>query len=189
MKKTLIVLSLAFPALMACNNNSKSTVEKADSINEVNRDSSSMTAIDEAGSTFLTKIADAGMAEVEIATLAEQKAGPASVKSFAAMLVHDHTAVNQEVKTIASAKNVVLPDSISAEKRKDVDGLVQKKGTDYDKSFVNAMIDKHEGGISLFEKTLADTKDADVKTFINNTLPKLRMHLDSAKALKSNLHY
>ena len=38
-----------------------------------------------------------------------------------------------------------------------------------------------------FEDASDDVKDSEVKTFIDNTLPKLRMHLDSAKAVQKSL--
>ena len=54
-------------------------------------------------------------------------------------------------------------------------------------SFMTAMVKKHEATIDMFEKAANDSKDSDVKTFINNTLPKVREHLDSAKAIRKEL--
>lgn len=45
------------------------------------------------------------------------------------------------------------------------------------------MIRAHHETIDLFEQAADNVKDAELKTFINNTLPKLRNHLDSAKAI------
>jgi putative membrane protein len=45
------------------------------------------------------------------------------------------------------------------------------------------MVKSHENSIDLFEKALNDAKDADVRAFADKTLPALRMHLDSARAL------
>ena len=49
---------------------------------------------------------------------------------------------------------------------------------------MTAMVKDHQEAIDLFEKASGNVKDSEVKTFIDNTLPKLRMHLDSAKAVQ-----
>jgi len=48
-------------------------------------------------------------------------------------------------------------------------------------------VKKHEATIDMFEKAANDSKDSDLKTFINNTLPKVREHLDSAKSIRKEL--
>ena len=50
------------------------------------------------------------------------------------------------------------------------------------------MIDRHKSGIKLYEDAAKDANDADIKAFANNTLAKLRMHLDSAQAIKK-MHF
>ncbi|RYY22254.1 MAG: DUF4142 domain-containing protein, partial [Chitinophagaceae bacterium] len=45
----------------------------------------------------------------------------------------------------------------------------------------------HEKTINLFEEGSRDVKDAELKTFIDQTLPKLRTHLDQAKAIQKSL--
>jgi putative membrane protein len=48
---------------------------------------------------------------------------------------------------------------------------------------MNMMENGHESTVRDFEgKT--DNKDADVQAFVNKTLPTLRRHLDSARAIK-----
>lgn len=177
--------------VLACNNTEeKSTVEKADSINKAKIDSGlqhNAVVVDEASAAFLVKTANSGMAEVDMAAIATQKAMTARVKDFASMLLHDHSAVNEQLKILATQKNVALPDSISSDKRQDIDDLGKKTGMNFDKSFINAMVKSHEDGISRFEKAMTDAKDPDVTSFADRTLMRLRVHLDSAKAIKAYL--
>jgi putative membrane protein len=51
---------------------------------------------------------------------------------------------------------------------------------------MNMMVDGHQSAINDFEKQ-KDNKDADVKKWVNKTLPTLQLHLDSAKAVKKGL--
>jgi putative membrane protein len=172
---------------MSCNNASKDSVEKADSTNAANLDTNlnrNNVVIDEESSSFLVRVANGGMAEVEMSSLAQQKASYPSVKDFAGMLHTAHSALNDEVKNIASQKNVALPATVSDEKQKDIDNLQKKTGKDFDKVFIQTMINNHQAGIDMFQKASENAKDADVKAFADKTLPALRMHLDSAKAIQ-----
>ena len=49
------------------------------------------------------------------------------------------------------------------------------------------MVDDHQGDVDKFEKASNNAKDAAVKAFAAKTLPVLRMHLDSAKAVNDGL--
>lgn len=176
--------------VMACNNEASDSVERADSANEAKLDSPSATqsiGADEESASFLVKAANMGMAEVDLGKLAGEKARNQKVKDFGAMMVSDHTNANNEVKSLASQRNISLPDSVSDEKRKDKEDLAKKSGANFDKAFMEAMVDDHNETIDLFEKASNNVKDNTVKTFIDNTLPKLRNHLDSAKAIQKGL--
>ncbi len=85
MKKKLIWLVMPLIAL-ACNNETKDSTEKADSINTANRDSAmseNKTVVDEGSSSFLVKAANGGMTEVQLAQLAQQKATLIQQRLFA----------------------------------------------------------------------------------------------------------
>ncbi len=184
-----LVLATAL-GIMACNNEASDSVERADSANEEKLDSPSASqsiGADEESASFLVKAANMGMAEVDLGRLAGEKARNQKVKDFGAMMVSDHTNANNEVKSLASQRNVSLPDSVSDEKRKDKEDLAKKSGADFDRAFMEAMVDDHNETINLFEKASNNVKDNAVKTFVDNTLPKLRNHLDSAKAIQKAL--
>jgi len=188
MKKVpLILLAMSF-LIWACSNETKDSVEKADSANKANIDSPSSqqptVTTDEETSSFLVKAANGGMAEVKLGEIAQQKATNPKVKDFGSMMVHDHSSDNDKVKTLAAQRNVTLPTAVSDESQKDIDDCSRKSGRDFDKAYINAMVKKHQATIDMFEKAANTINDADVKTFINNTLPKVKEHLDSAKAIQ-----
>ena len=189
-KRTSLLLALPF-ALLACNNEGKDSVEKADSANEAKLDSSSTSkptiSTDAESTDFLVKAANGGMAEVQSSELAGQKATNAKVKDFAMMMVHDHTAANDQVKSLAAQRNVTLPATVSDDKKNSLDDLSKKTGRDFDKAYMKMMVDDHEKTISLFKDASGKVNDAEVKAFVDNTIPKLEAHLDSAKAVQKLL--
>jgi putative membrane protein len=201
MKKRAIVF-LALPFVFACNNSSNDSVQKADSANDSKSDTSTSMnttdttskmstattmSVDQSTSEFMTKVSDVGMTEVKLGQMAQDKAISQRVKDFGAMMVKDHTAAGDELKNMARQKNVTLPETMSNDHQKKTDDLNKKTGKDFDKAYIKAMVDGHQSTVSDFEKASKNTKDADVKAWVDKTLPTLRMHLDSAKAIQKSL--
>lgn len=190
MKTATVVLSALTMMLMACNNETKDSVEQADSANRARLDSPGTTqpiTTDEETSSFLVKAANGGMTEVQLGQVAQQKGTHQKVKDFGAMMVHDHSAVNEQVKTMAAQRNVTLPSAVSDENQKDITDLEKKSGNDFDRAYIKHMVAAHQSTIDMYESALNKINDTEVKTFINNALPKVKSHLDSAKAIQKTL--
>ncbi|MEJ8852476.1 DUF4142 domain-containing protein [Variovorax rhizosphaerae] len=135
-----------------------------------------------ADQTFMTKAAGGGIYEVEVSKMAAAKAQRADVKSYAEMLVKDHTAANDELKQLASSKGVSVPSEMPAEKKAKLDKLSSSK--DIDRDFVREVgLDDHKTDIALFEKASKEAKDADVKSWFGKTLPTLKSHRAQAEKL------
>ena len=133
---------------------------------------------------FIEKAAESGMFEVQVGQLAAAKASDAQVKSFAGMLVDQHTAANNELVKLANVKGVELPAAPNHGLRKDIDKLGKRNGAEFDEHFVREVgIKSHEKAIKMFEKAGKDVKDAELKAFIAKTLPGLRDHLAMAQQL------
>lgn len=133
---------------------------------------------------FIEHAAESGMFEVQIAQLANAKADDLQVKNFAGMLADQHTAANKELAKIASGKGVELPPAPTRSQRREIDKLGKRNGADFDQHFVREVgIKAHEKDIESFQKARDDVKDADLKAFIEKTLPMLQDHLAQAQKL------
>lgn len=191
MKKLKVILTIALAAwmLQACNNAEKDSTETADSLNA--EKDTSMTgpgiAVVEDDAKFVVDAANGGMTEVELSKLAQQKATNAKAKEFADMMVMDHTKANEELKALAKAKNVTLPDSLNADSKKAWDDLSKKSGVDFDKAYINAMVDDHRKTVNMFEGASKNLKDAELKAFVDKTLPVIKGHLDKVTVIKDGM--
>jgi putative membrane protein len=134
---------------------------------------------------FWSNAAQGGMAEVELGKLALQKSQNADVKKFAQMMITDHTKANDELKALAAKKSIVLPTDIGDHKET-VDDLSKLSGAEFDKEYVEAMVDDHEEDVDFFEDK-SDNSDADIKAFTTKTLPTLKKHLEAIKAIQSKM--
>lgn len=149
-----------------------------------NRDT---TPFDEQTGKFVTEAAGGGMMEVTLGQTAQQQASNQRVKDFGSMMVRDHSKANDELKAIANAKNFTLPATLPEKHQDHVNDLSKKQGKDFDKAYMKMMVKDHEEDIKKFEKAARESSDATIKDFATRTLPTLRMHLDSAKAINKAL--
>lgn len=176
------MLLLASWSFQACGDSeTKDPVEKAEATNEAN------SAVKEDDSEFVVEAGSGGMMEVEAGKLAQQKAVNPRVKAYGDMLVADHTKANDELKALAATKNITVPGSLGEDHQKHINDLQQKTGKDFDKDFMSMMVDDHKKDISAFEDASNKASDADIKSFAAKTLPTLKMHADSAQAIKDAL--
>lgn len=199
MKKLSIVLFLSCMGFMqACNDSANSdTVAKADSTNEERdttsimdqKDSTSGMGVNDDVADFAVKAADGGMMEVQLGEYASKNASDKSVKDFGSMMAKDHSKANDELKALATSKNIALPAAVGQDKTDMMTDLMKKTGKDFDKAYMNKMVDDHKEDIDLFQKAANDSKDGDIKAFASKTLPTLQKHLNDAEAIVKSHNY
>jgi putative membrane protein len=135
--------------------------------------------------SFYKKAAEGGLAEVQLGTMAQDKSPTASVKDFGGMMVSDHTAANDKLKSIAANKGIKLPTSPSVGQMATKAKLDVLTGTSFDKAYIKAMVADHEATIKLFQNEASSGQDSDAKAFATATLPTLQTHLTKIQALAS----
>lgn len=138
-------------------------------------------------SNFVKKAAADGIAEVELADLALEHAASNEVKTLANHIKQDHQQANEKLKSIASQKGMQVPQQTDAKHKRDAERLAKLQGNEFDNAYIKAMIKEHRQDIKAFEKQAKNGKDAELKTFAGEALPKLREHLDHAKQIEKGL--
>jgi putative membrane protein len=131
--------------------------------------------------TFAKEAAIGGMAEVELGTLAKEKASSPDVKQFADRMVTDHSKANDELKQWAQQKNATLPTDVDAKHKATKDRLSKLSGEEFDKAYMHEMVSDHVKDVNEFKKESTAAKDADLKAWAGKTLPTLEEHLKSAR--------
>ena len=118
---TAVVLS---PVILSAQSNPMNPSGSTSTANQPGQQPSSTTAMQDSGTNagevsqtmndkiFLRKAAEGGMAEVQFGQLAAQKASSDDVKAFGQKMVDDHTALNNEMATVADSLGVRAPKTI-----------------------------------------------------------------------------
>ena len=195
MKRIFRILTLvSLVSLLACNeakrgNDSDAAYDKDDSkekakeANDEKFEDNDM----EKDADFVANTVAANYGEIKFAQLASQRSSNAEVKHIASMLVTDHTKTLTELKKIAQSKAITIPVEADDEAIRKTDRFSDEAGKDFDKKWCKEMIDRHEETINKFEKRLDKTEDAELKSWINKTLPTLRSHLDKLNACEGKI--
>jgi putative membrane protein len=137
-----------------------------------------------ADADFVAKAAAGGMAEVQLAKIAVERAQNPRVKEFAERMLRDHGTVNRELTTILTKKNQPMPTELTRDHQSVIDKLSQLNGAEFDKAYMTHMHASHTKGIELFEGEAKNGQDVDLKAFAMKTLPTIKEHLRMAHDLK-----
>jgi putative membrane protein len=188
MKRTFVKIS--FLALLiagiSCNNNrdqsasgSQDSKEVAEEQNEDKFESKEMRK----DADFVADQVAANYAEVELAKLGAERSSNSDVKRIAQKLVTEHQKNIKELGKLATQKAISVPSQAEDKDLKTVTDLRDEKDAkDFNNQWCKELIDKHESAIKDYENQLENTEDPELKTWISNTLPGLRTHLDELKA-------
>jgi putative membrane protein len=134
--------------------------------------------------SFMKDAAEAGMAEVQAAQIAQKQSQNDQVKAFATQMEQDHTKANDELKALADSKGVKLPTSPSMTDKAKLK-MLGGHNKDFDKDYSEGFgVKAHEKAVKLFQKEAKDGKDADAKAWAEKTLPTLQHHLEMARDLE-----
>jgi putative membrane protein len=133
---------------------------------------------------FVLEAASGGLMEVALGKLAQTNASSSQVKEFGRMMVTDHTKANTELKSVAAKKNITVSATPLEKQQKHIDELKEKKGAEFDKAYVDLMVDDHKEDISKFQDEANKGNDSDIKAFAAKTLPVLTKHLDHVQKIQ-----
>ncbi len=143
-------------------------------------------------------------AEIEVGQLASERASNAEVKKYAQMMVNDHTMAGNELKQ-AVGGHVQVQEQTDQEHRDLLEKLRGMKGMEFDREYMNAMVEGHQEVKTLLEERAEHStgtsgtatpggsavNDAELETAVNQwaakTLPKVEQHLQQAEQLRERL--
>ena len=187
--KNLGIASFIAASLMvgyACTSENKNNEDATEVAEDKNEEKFDTTKVED-DAEFMVAAASGGMLEVNLGEVVAKNAMSAKVKEFGAMMVADHTKANVELKALAAAKNISLPTAASDKHQEKIADITKEKGMEFDKDYIDFMINDHEEDIKLFEEEAEDGKDAEIKAFAADKIPTLKHHLQMAKEIKETL--
>ena len=129
-----------------------------------------------------------GDREVRLGRLAEEKGATPDVRAFGTMMVEHHTVAGTELKQVATRHGITADDDDRDENQREFDRLSALTGSDFDRAYLDEMIDDHEDAIDEIDGKVNDNDEhADLKGWAAKTRPVVKQHLEKAKEIRGRL--
>ncbi|WP_372782622.1 DUF4142 domain-containing protein [Phenylobacterium sp.] len=136
---------------------------------------------------FVSNASQSDMYEIEAAKIAQARSKTADIKSFAKMMVADHTATSKAMAPLANAAGQTPAVKLDQRRQGFIDNLKSASDADFDKTYVDQQVAAHEEALTLMDGYAKDGSDAGLKDGAAKTAPKVQMHLDKIRAIQASL--
>lgn len=105
------------------------------------------------------------------------------LKAHAKMMIADHQKLADALSGYATQKSIELPNVDTT----GIASLSEKPGKDWDKAWVDKMVEAHQDAINKFESAQNSVTDPELKGIVDNTLPTLHKHYDMMKQMQDKM--
>ena len=133
---------------------------------------------------FISKNIMDNMTEIEMSKMGRDRGKSAQIKKVANQLITDHTQILNDLKSLASKKQVSVPSGnrISGDTSM-MASMRSATGADFENSWAGQMLTMHQAKVAELQNALNQTQDADIKAAINKALPKIQAHTEMLSKL------
>lgn len=130
---------------------------------------------------FVMKAEDDHKLEVALGKRAAERATNEDVRSFGQMMAQYNTSASNRLLEIAKNNNLEVPTDMDRGDHEAVLHLVEMKGRDFDREYINQVIKDQRDKLRLFEQMADEAASPDLRNFARQTIPELRDHLRMAR--------
>jgi len=135
----------------------------------------------------------ANKGDIAAGELAKSKTKNNDVKSFAEMMIKDHTALQADGEKIAKAASITPEENDTSKKMQaDADATAAKlkglDGAEFDKAYAESEVAMHQQVLDALDNVLIPAaQNADLKNALSAAREKVNGHLEHAKAMAEKL--
>ena len=131
---------------------------------------------------FVAKVSQGGLFEVKLGEVAEDKGQAQDVRDQGSTEAHDHRLVNAKLKSIASAADIDVGDSLDPMFQQQLDGLRGLSGTAFDVAYLKAMKVIHAKDGAAFAAEAKGGTDPKLRDFAAETHRIVESHIGELNA-------
>ncbi len=126
-------------------------------------------------STFATKAAIGGNAEVALGRLAQIQGS--NTKSLGMKMVQDHSKAGAKLAAIVRNEGKTPSTSIGTQGQAEMARLKPLHGAAFDSAYIKGQIADHQATIALLQNEIDNGTDPKLKSWATETLPTVKKHL------------
>jgi putative membrane protein len=129
-----------------------------------------------------------GMIEIRMAERVKGLLVTQDAKNVADMMITEHTAMNNDLRALATKKQISLPTELTRMQQDDIDDVADEAGINVDQEYLDKAVSMHRDAVDHAEKASSKANDTEVQSAFAAALPKLRSHLDMAKTARDRVN-
>ena len=116
--------------------------------------------------------------ELQLAALAAQKSLHNDIKELAVAMSADDSSLLERLKVYATRNNISIPAGETKEAKEEYTRLAVMPEAQFDKQWIDLLMDKHKKTIARFEAAAGQLPDDTIRTLVQEALPVTRRHYD-----------
>jgi putative membrane protein len=136
---------------------------------------------------FVRKAEDGHMLEAALGERAAERAASANVKHFGQMMAKYNTLASNRLLEIAKNNNLEVTTDMDRKDQEALLHLLEIKGRDFDREYMNQVIKDHKYKVKLFEQMANEAGNPALRNYAQQTIPALREHLRMARDIYSRI--
>jgi putative membrane protein len=137
---------------------------------------------------YVQKAAASDQFEIQSSRIASQKATSADVKTFAQMMVDDHTKSSEKIAAAAKADGAAqVPTTLDPGHTAQLQNLEKTSGPEFDRLYIDMQVKGHTDALQLHRSYSESGDDAKLKAVATEIVPVVSHHLDEAKRIAGAL--
>lgn len=125
--------------------------------------------------------------EIALGETAQQQAQNQQVKDFGQQMVQDHGEANKTLNPIISNLGIEAPTDLPQDKQQMVDQMKQKQGQEFDKAYMQAMVDEHKKAVDMYKQQAQQLQNQELKSYAQDTQSTLEQHLEKAQQISQQI--
>lgn len=133
--------------------------------------------------TFLRRAVELSHQHLRLAKLAVSRASGTELRNLAQQFVIDHRGLSQSLDSVVRRKGVHLLPPADAP-TEEFTRLAEVPAGQFDREFILVMSASSDAIVRLFETTVAEARDPDIRDFAGSFLPALRFQSNELRTLK-----
>ena len=132
--------------------------------------------------SFIMKVSQGGMYEVEASKVANDKARAQDVVDVSLYEVHDHQLVGAKLTSIASSLGVSFPTTLNPTFQARLDRLKSLSGREFDDAYIKEMDAIHAVDVQAFANEARSGQNPALRAFAAETVLIVRRHIGALHA-------
>jgi putative membrane protein len=125
--------------------------------------------------------------ELSAAQAALQKASSDEVRSFARMMLDDHTKAGEQLAEAAKGQDLSLPTSVDARHDQLLQDLASATEQDFDRLYMRTQVEAHTSALKLQQDYSSFGANPALKAIATQLVPIIKRHLDQAQTVLDRL--